>query len=182
MNNEVKVLEREREEWVDQTLLKVLKRSSEDDLEIIKSYFDDRGWDWDVAGFGMITSPFYDGKYYYLPEHLDKTIIPQEGLQRLKAVKELGIEIQGVIIGHEVKKPAKKRVVDIDWTELGQQVRGVAKTTAMVTGAVVGGIGSVLLSGVATTAESVFDLVDPMLIIVLNDSANTNVEIYWWLD
>ena len=151
------------------------------DVATISALFESHGWELRYAGTNpMLTEPVYEGKHFYLPDWLDPTIIPQEGLQRLKAIEEMGIEIQGVIIGHEVKKPEENRVIDVDWTELGQRARKTAKTTAAVTGAILGGIASALLVGFASTAESVFETVDPMLIIVLED--NTNLEIFWWLD
>jgi hypothetical protein len=198
MNNQkfvkVKVLEGEHEEWLDQVVLKAGKRSNEDDLEILKSYFEDRGWNGDISGFGTISSPEYDGKYYYLPDWLDKTIIPEEGLRRLKAVEELGIEFQGVIIGHEVKKPKFGNIVEVDWFELDRRARETAvktkeaavksaKTTLKVLGGLMVGL-AYLTGGILSLAVAVVPalLADPMLIIVLNDSENTNVEIYWWRD
>ena len=140
------------------------------DMATISALFESQGWELRYAGTNpMLTAPVYEGKHYYLPDWLDNTIIPQEGLQRLKAIEEMGIEYQ-VVIGHEVKKPEKKRVIDVDWLELGTRMRNSVSTIAR-------GVGSVLTFAVALPAVL---LVDPMLIIVLED--NTNVEIFWWLD
>ena len=151
--------------------VKPLTKSS--DMATLSALFESRGWEMRIVRFGkMITEPKYDGDYYYLPMSMDKSIIPQEGLQRLKAVEEMGIEIQGIVIGHEVKKSEKKQVIDIDWLELGTRMKNSASTIAK-------GVGSVLTFAVAIPAAL---LADPMLIIVLNDEAQTNVEIFWWLD
>lgn len=187
MNKKVEVTVKDivLDNWIDGLEEKLINPGAQkvkaNDLAILIEHFDKQGWNWDIARFGkMITSPVYDGKYYYFPDWLDKTNIPQEGLQRLNALEELGIEVQGVIIGHEVKKPEKNRAIEIDWMELGQRAKNVAKTSTLVTAGVVGTVVGGLLIGLATLLAMPITFLDPMIIVVLNDEANTNVEIYYW--
>lgn len=161
-----------------------------EDFTNLTEYFDNQGWDWEIAGFGsMISSPEYVGKFYYVPRSKDtKTIIPHEGLQRLKAVEELGISVQGIIIGHEVVKRQGGQIVD--WLEVQQRARiaankmkvrarcaakATAKALPVILGALLAGV--VMLTGYALLGLMT---IDPKLIIILSDEYQTRVTIFKW--
>lgn len=159
------------------------------DMAALTALFESQGWGWDIVGFGsMITAPEYTEGIYYLPKSMDKSIIPQEGLQRLKAVEEMGIRIQGVIVGHETKEPVKGKVFNFDWMELQQRAISAkektivaTKTTAKVAGGVLlgaAGLAGLILGATVSIIPSL--LVDPMIIIVLDDEATTWIEIFFW--
>lgn len=164
-----------------------------EDFTNLTEYFESQGWEWEITGFGsMISSPEYVGKFYFVPRSKDtKTTIPQEGLQRLKAVEDLGVSVQGLVIGHEVVKRQGGQI--IDWLEVQQLVRIAARkmelrarcaatTTAKALPKIMGAIlvGAGLLVGLALTALPALLLIDPKLIVILNDEHQTRVTIFKW--
>ncbi len=145
------------------------------DFATATALFESRGWEPRLSGFGILTAPLYTGRYYYLSRSMDtKTIIPQEGLDRLEALDELGIQYQQMIIGHEVKKPEKGKIVEVDWLELGQRAKESALTATRIVGGAMVGMANLLASSVL--------LLDPRLSIVLNDHDNPWFEVYKWFD
>lgn len=150
-------------------------------------HFKSEGWESRLAGFGpMLTSPLYTGRYYYFPRSMDtKTIIPSKGLQRLRKAfeilnwewqDELGIQAHDVIIGHQVKKPKEKRLVEIDWAEINQRAAKTAKTAGVVLGAA--GAMAASVAGLALSAL----LVDPLLIVICPDESMTWIQVYKWFE
>ena len=155
------------------------------DFATATALFESRGWETRLAGFSILTSPLYRHGYWWTTENLgDKTIIPQEGLDRLEALDEIGIEYQQIVIAHEVVKPDKKRILEIDWMELGQRTKEAAKTAAIVSVAVIGTVAVVILTGLGhlMLTMPMTLLADPRLIVVLNDPDNPWFEVYKWLD
>lgn len=143
------------------------------DFEMLKSYFKSRNWECrDAGNVGMIESIVYEGDQFYLPREMDETIIPQEGLQRLNTLDELGINVKGVVIGHDIPKE-KEHWWNEERTDQAIMVAGaVGAAFVAIVGALIGVCVYVIFSALCAG--------DPMLIVVLED--DTWVEIYWWFE
>lgn len=149
------------------------------DFATATALFESRGWETRLAGFGILTSPLYRQGYYWVTEKKGgKTIIHQEGLDRLEALDGIGIEYQQMIIAHQVLKPKPSTAVHVDWVEVGERVKNTTITTGKIVGTVLGG----LAVGLGTLLISSVTMIDPRLCVVLNDPDNPWFEVFKWFD
>ena len=149
-----------------------------DSVATLVAHFNYRGWDFEILGVGsMITSPVFLRRWRVLPMWMDpKTIIPEEGLLRLNYLKELGLNIQGEIIAHEILKPKKENMVHVDWYEVGIRLKEGTENAGDVlraTGKVLGG------AAIGMLALPALLLADPILILVVD---NVRIGIYAWYE
>jgi hypothetical protein len=132
-------------------------------------------WWFRVIGTGsMISSPKYQDGWWLVPINEDKTIIPKNALQRVEKLKQDGIRIQGVIVAHEAPKllcaPAKEPF-KIDTEAISKTVGEVAAVLARILATMFGILFYMMAAGI---------LVDPALIVVLEDG--TNLEVMSWYE
>jgi hypothetical protein len=162
--------------------VKVVQSHQVSDLEKLISLFERNEWEYQIAGFGkMITSPVNAYDWLFLPDYMDDSTIPQEGLDRLKAIEGLGINIQGMIIGHECIPVKEKRKPWITWDD--EKTNKVLKWVAyaLLAAAAVALI-PVVLTVVCIGAALYVGVGDPSIIIVLDDADNTWVEVFFWFE
>ena len=126
-----------------------------------------------MAEKGVIDKPIFTGDWFYLPDHLDSTTLPDDGQERLDAVVS-NFPIAQVIIGHEVKVAEEEtkrefKMPDIPWG-------GIAKVALGVT------VGAGLLLGYAAlTAVSAVAMIDPRVIVCLAEPGLPPTEYPWIL-
>ncbi len=132
----------------------------------------DNHWKFKVVGHGgEIDDPLYKRDWVY--EHLSylPAYGPQEGIRRVKSIKESGVPIKGYIIAHEAPKllmaPKPQVIIPKD---TGKPIAGLSE--------LIGTIGTILLLMLAVFTELVIS--DPALIVVLDDG--TCIEVMTWLE
>jgi hypothetical protein len=142
---------------------------------------------------GTIQEPKAGVGWVYVPYGSDGTVIPEEGIRRLRFLRDEGVRASQVIIGHEIETaPAEQRgdnrtraiVVAGAIAALAIGAVAVAAAIAPVTvpAAVVAPVAAPSLSAVGAVgllAGAV--LVDPSLVIVLEGSGEW-VQVYSWVD
>lgn len=141
----------------------------------------ERKWFFEVMDEkGVLEKPILKPKFHYIPRKVDNTTIPPEGLKRLAAVTQQ-FSILQVIIGHEIEEKKEERssldntapmkkipslevpafVKDIPWAEIATVGVGIA-------GGILLGVMQVVL------------MIDPKLIVVLDNEEKTWVCLYSW--
>jgi hypothetical protein len=144
------------------------------------------GMTFEIVGGGLLPMKRVDVDGWWYETLKSLANIPSEGLERLVLLKKAGIEIKGLIIAHEIPKPAKTQPqtqpkpsqepepAKTD-TNDNSNLLPNAKEFLAVLGVVLGVIGTVVGFLFLAAAQA-----DPMLIVVLKD--NTWVSVYEWLE
>lgn len=140
------------------------------DLEKIVVLFIEKGWEYRIAGFGkMLTAPIETEHCLFVPDYMDNSIIPPKGMEVLDGVDTVKVNLQGILIGHEL---AEEEPEVIETPNNSNRVE-----TGLAIGGAAGVIGAVMLGGLL----SAFALgIDPMLILVMEEN-NLWLEVFWWL-
>lgn len=162
----------------------------------------EKHWGVRIIGEGdMLTSHVHEDDWLYIPLEQDHSIIPKRALDRLRAIKAAGIRTQGAIVAHEAPRllaPPKQdsKIAGIDKKKIKRAlltgtvlaVAGGGVMVAFVT--IVVSIVAVLfaamaavgvLMGFAFMLVSVGCLIDPCLIVCLDDEYGTRIELMRWI-
>jgi hypothetical protein len=127
---------------------------------------------------GVIEKPILKPGWLFEPYDPDCTIIHQEALIRLDAVKARFPSKQ-VIVGHEiVVAPEVEAPAKIEPKREIQPINVPWKDIATVIVTLTAGVAYVLVSGMLMA----FSAADPCLIVVLDDSTESWISICEWLD
>jgi len=142
-------------------------------------------WGFRVVGSGgMIDNPVYQEGWWFFPLKEDKSIIPTKAFQRVEEVRSKN-HIQGLIVAHDFPKllPAPLPQTKPITIEKPEKEIDFDKDKAVATlGAVVGAVlvGLATLVGIVLITGIQLILIDPSLIVVLEDG--TWVSVYSWLE
>jgi len=135
-----------------------------------------------VDGTGMIDSPEYWDGWVCEPADLSDCTIPGDALRRVDQIINKGIPFQGFILAHEappmLPAPQIKPKPLIHWEEIPWDDIATGMATALGYGVMA--VGALAASALVLPLVAVGVILDPALLIVLDDG--TRVEVAsWWL-
>lgn len=144
-----------------------------------------------LEGRGVLTEPVYREEWWYIPIEQDKSVIPQEALYRAELLQNAGIKMKGMIVAHEAPlallAPKEEREIRRQKAEVLTGLIALAGIAVLVLGWIVSipaaaavaiGAPSGMAFSWATAILATSALVDPALIVVLEDG--TWVEVCAW--
>ncbi len=143
---------------------------------------DDYGWKFKYVAEGpMLDEPVFKDDWWFIPTADPYDEVPEEAQERIDALREARIPIQGYVVGHEARyhrppelqelrykllNPPPEPEPEIDW---GKVIRGAGRL-AVKTGDAIGQV-------LAAAASLPLLVIDPVLMVVVD---NTYIEIFRW--
>ena len=134
-----------------------------------------------VDGTGMIDSPEYWDGWVCEPTNLSDSTIPAAALGRVNQILIKNIPIKGFILAHEappmLPAPQVKPKPLIRWEEIPWDDIATGMVTALGYGVMA--VGAVAVSALVLPLIAVGVLLDPALIVVLDDGTRVEVASWW---
>lgn len=114
---------------------------------------------------GVITEPMEVNGWKFLPQEMDDSLIPREAWKHVALLRQNGITIKQVIVGHNLKEEEEKR------QKMEAYKKTAEKIVASVATLVVGFMTAIASAGAALGLGLVGLLmaIDPILVVVLED-------------
>ena len=173
-----------------------------EDMMLINDLAAKHGWtDIEVFGKGdMVGSPKIANHWKLIPADLYESTIPTEATQRVYIAYKAGVQIKGVVIADDERKPASPPASKMQTLEINQAIEkaeqvgsvmlkvlfGLALATIAVVvisalAAILVAVGTALLVVAGLGAALVYD---PQLIILIDDGNGGTiwVSLYTWYD
>lgn len=114
---------------------------------------------------GVIGEPLVQGPWDFRPLEMDDSDIPKEAWRHVELLREHGIPILQVIIGHNVKEEEEKRRKVEAFKASAEKLVALVGILAIGLLTTIAGAGAALAFG----AVGLLLAVDPVLIVVLDD-------------
>jgi len=134
-----------------------------------------------VDGTGMIDSPEYWDGWVCEPVSLSDSTIPAAALGRVDQILKKNVPIKGFILAHEappmLPAPQVKPKPLIRWEEIPWDDIATGMVTALGYGVMAAG--AVAVSALVLPLIAVGVLLDPALIVVLDDGTRVEVASWW---
>lgn len=122
-----------------------------------------------LQGRGILDAPVHREEWWFVPIAQDTSVIPQEALRRVELLQNEGIAIKDMIVAHEaplaLMAPKIDRQIKRQKAEIGVGLLTIASF-------------ALLAFGYLLTATASVALIDPCLIVVLEDG--TWIEVCAW--
>jgi hypothetical protein len=142
-------------------------------------------WPMQVLGKApMLKQPVRIQDWLLVPSTMDSTSLPDQAIQRIKALYEAGIRPQGFVMVHEaplqLKAPTVQEKPKVDKQLLGK-IGGAAIGLGAITGSLVAAVGIAIIGGLLILPAGLLAaavIIDPILVAVMPD--NSWVEIDRW--
>jgi len=142
-------------------------------------------WPMQVLGKApMLTQPMRVQDWLLVPSTMDSTSLPDQAIQRIKALYEAGIRPQGFVMVHEaplqLKAPTIQEKPKVD-KQMLKKIGGAALGLGALTGSMVAAVGIAIIGGLLILPAGLLAaavIIDPILVAVMPD--NSWVEIDRW--
>ncbi|MDO9546255.1 MAG: hypothetical protein Q7J07_05845 [Pelolinea sp.] len=140
-------------------------------------------WPMQVLGKApMLKEPMRIQDWLLVPSTMDSTALPDQAIQRIKALFEAGIRPQGFVMVHEAPLqltspiPLEKPKVD---QQLLKKIGGAAVGLAAVTGSLVAAVGIAIVGGLLILPAGLLAaavIIDPILVAVMPDDSWVEID------
>ena len=140
-------------------------------------------WPTQVLGKApMLKEPMRIHNWLLVPSTMDSTALPDQAIQRIKALYEAGIRPQGFVMVHEaplqLKAPAIQAKPKVD-KQLLKKIGGAALGLGIVTGSLIAAVGIAIIGGLLILPAGLLAavvLVDPILVAVMPDDSWVEID------
>ena len=140
-------------------------------------------WPMQVLGKApMLKQPIRVQDWLLVPSTMDSTSLPNQAIQRIKALYEAGIRPQGFVMVHEaplqLKAPIPQEKPKVD-QQLLKKIGGAAIGLAVVTGSMVAAIGVAIIGGLLILPAGLLAaavIIDPILVAVMPDDSWVEID------
>jgi len=140
---------------------------------------------WPIQVLGkapMLKQPIRIQDWLLVPSTMDSTSLPDQAIQRIKALYEAGIRPQGFVMVHEAPlqlpspTPMEKPKVD---KQLLKKIGGAAIGLAAITGSLVAAVGVAIVGGLLILPAGLLAaavIIDPILVAVMPDDSWVEID------
>ncbi len=140
-------------------------------------------WPMQVLGKApMLKQPVRVQDWLLVPSTMDSTTIPDQAIQRIKALYEAGIRPQGFVTVHEAPlqlpspTPIEKPEVD---KQLLKKIGGAVLGLGAITGSLVAAVGVAIVGGLIILPAGLLAaavIIDPILVAVMPDDSWVQID------
>lgn len=114
---------------------------------------------------GVIIEPMEVNGWKFLPQEMDDSVIPREAWKHVELLRQDGIAIKQVIVGHNLKEEEEKRQKMEAYKETAEKIVAFVATLAVGFMTAIAGAGTALALGLVGLLVAI----DPILVVVLED-------------
>jgi len=140
---------------------------------------------WPIQVLGkapMLKQPIRIQDWLLVPSTMDSTSLPDQAIQRIKALYEAGIRPQGFVMVHEaplqLKAPTSPEKPKVD-KQLLKKIGGAAIGLAAITGSLVAAVGVAIVGGLLILPAGLLAaavIIDPILVAVMPDDSWVEID------
>ena len=130
----------------------------------------------------MLKEPIRVQDWLLVPSTMDSTSLPDQAIQRIKALYAAGIRPQGFVMVHEaplqLKPPSIQEKPKVD-QQLLKKFGGAAIGLAAVTGSLVAAVGIAIIGGLLILPAGLLAaavIIDPILVAVMPDDSWVEID------
>ena len=140
-------------------------------------------WPMQVLGKApMLKIPVRIQDWLLVPSTMDSTPLPDQAIQRIKALYEAGIRPQGFVMVHEaplqLKAPAIQEKQKVD-KQMLKKIGGAALGLGAITGSLVAAVGIAIIGGLLILPAGLLAaavIIDPILVAVMPDDSWVEID------
>lgn len=114
---------------------------------------------------GVITEPMEVNGWKFLPQEMDDSLIPREAWKHVEWLRQGGITIKQVIVGHNLKEEEEKRQKMEAYKKTAEKIVAFVATLAVGFMTAIASAGAALGLGLVGLLMAI----DPILVVVLED-------------
>ena len=140
---------------------------------------------WPIQVLGkapMLNQPMRIQDWLLVPSTMDSTSLPDQAIQRIKALYEAGIRPQGFVMVHEaplqLKAPTIQEKSKVD-KQMLKKIGGAAVGLAAITGSLVVAVGVAIVGGLLILPAGLLAaavIIDPILVAVMPDDSWVEID------
>ncbi len=140
---------------------------------------------WPIQVLGkapMLKQPIRIQDWLLVPSTMDSTSLPDQAIQRIKALYEAGIRPQGFVMVHEaplqLKAPTSPEKPKVD-KQMLKKIGGAALGLGALTGSMVAAVGIAIIGGLLILPAGLLAaavIIDPILVAVMPDDSWVEID------